>query len=71
MIHRSVLLLLGVVACLGRMVVQAPPALQEYFAGRYPGGDIPFSTANYGVVPYGKTITGELGIPSFLEDCIY
>jgi hypothetical protein len=32
---------------------------------------VPYSIANYGIVPYGKVISGELGIPEFLEDCLY
>jgi hypothetical protein len=51
--------------------VQAPPELVAYFSIQYPAGSIPYSVANYGEVPYGKTISGELGLPSVLEDCIY
>jgi hypothetical protein len=51
--------------------VQAPAALRLYFANKYKDGLIPYSIANYGEVPYGKTLSGEVGIPSVLEDCVY
>lgn len=41
-----------------RMIVQSPPAVVELFATKYPEGDIPYSIANFGIVPYGKTISG-------------
>jgi len=56
--------LLGVAVT--HMIVQSPPALVEIFSAKYPDGKIPFSIANYGVVPYGKTISGQIGTPSVL-----
>lgn len=47
------------------------PDLVEYFANKYPGGLVPYSLANYGDVPYGKTLSGEIGLPSVLEDCVF
>lgn len=46
-----------------KMVVQSPAELATYFADKYPDGGIPYSIANYGVVPYGKVISGEIGLP--------
>lgn len=46
-----------------KMVVQSPQELAAYFADKYPEGSIPYSIANYGIVPYGKVISGEIGLP--------
>ena len=54
------------VLALSRMIVQAPSAAVDYFQQKYPNGEIPYSLANYGAVPYGKTISGEVGLPSVL-----
>jgi hypothetical protein len=53
------------------MRIQSPSKLADFFASKYPGGEIPYSIANYGVVPYGKTLSGEVGVPSVLEDCVF
>lgn len=53
------------------MKIQSPSILADFFASKYPGGEIPYSIANYGVVPYGKTLSGEVGVPSVLEDCVF
>ena len=50
--------------------VQAPQFLTDYFVKKYPSGNVPYSIANYGDVPYGKTISGEVGLPTVLEDCV-
>jgi hypothetical protein len=55
---RAIIAMILVTIATSRMIVQSPPALVELFAIKYPEGDIPFSIANYGVVPYGKTISG-------------
>lgn len=49
-----------------KMLVQSPPELSIFFEKKYAGKGIPYSIANYGVVPYGKTVSGKLGIPSVL-----
>ena len=54
-----------------KMFLEAPPDLATYFQRVYGKQGIPYSIANYGVVPYGKTISGRLGIPTVLEDCVY
>jgi len=48
----------------------SPASLVEVFGEKYHAGNIPFSIANYGEVPYGKTISGQIGLPTVLEDCI-
>ena len=40
------------------MYIQSPPALAQYFVNKYPKGNIPYSIANYGDVPYGKVVSG-------------
>lgn len=52
------------------MTIQSPSSLADFFASKYPAGSIPYSIANYGAVPYGKSISGEVGMPSVLEDCV-
>lgn len=42
----------------GKMVVQSPSELSNFFNQKYPDGSIPYSIANYGIVPYGKVISG-------------
>lgn len=63
---RELLVVALLAVAVSRMIVQSPPAVVEIFAKKYPDGNIPFSIANYGVIPYGKTISGEIGIPSVL-----
>lgn len=41
-----------------KMIVQSPSELVQFFAEKYQNGDIPYSIANYGNVPYGKTLSG-------------
>ncbi len=43
---------------ISKMIVQSPSELVQFFAKKYPNGDIPYSIANYGNVPYGKTLSG-------------
>lgn len=53
------LLLIALTARLSaKMVVQGPPELAEYFRQRYGDEGLPYGIANYGLVPYGKTISG-------------
>ena len=53
------------------MYIQSPAELAEYFVNKYPKGNIPFSIANYGDVPYGKVVSGQIGIPEFLQVCVF
>ncbi len=54
--YPSLLFLLTIVA--SKMVIQSPPELSAYFATKYGESGIPYSIANYGIVPYGKVISG-------------
>lgn len=51
--------------------VISPQPLVDFFNKKYPNGSVPYSIANYGDVPYGKTLSGEMGLPSVLEDCVF
>ena len=53
------------------MRIVHPESLSNFFKEKYHAGNVPFSIANYGDVPYGKTISGEIGLPSVLEDCVF
>ena len=67
------MLVLVLVAGMGlghHLRVVSPESLVEYFREKYHTGNVPFSIANYGEVPYGKTISGEIGVPTVLEDCV-
>jgi hypothetical protein len=54
-----------------KLIIRSPQSLADFFNQKYPSGDIPFTIANYGAVPYGKTITGTIGTPSYLTDCVF
>lgn len=58
-------------ALVGKMIIQSPPELAAFFVQKYGEAGIPYGIANYGVVPYGKVVSGEVGTPQFLEDCRY
>jgi hypothetical protein len=61
---KSILLIVLLAALLqAKMVIQSPTDLSLYFKTKYTDGKIPYSIANYGVIPYGKMISGEIGIP--------
>ena len=49
-----------------KMILHGPTELANYFSNKYGDKGIPFSIANYGEVPYGKTISGKVGTPSVL-----
>ena len=51
--------------------IMSPQSLVDVFMKKYNESSIPFSIANYGDVPYGKTISGEVALPSVLEDCVF
>ena len=36
----------------------SPQPLVDFFNNKYPNSSIPYSIANYGDVPYGKTLSG-------------
>jgi hypothetical protein len=55
---RELLVVALLAVAISHMIVQSPATVVEIFAKKYPDGKIPFSIANYGVVPYGKTISG-------------
>lgn len=54
-----------------KLSIQSPAKLSAIFASKYGEDGIPYSIANYGSVPYGKSIAGSVGVPSVLEDCLY
>lgn len=54
-----------------KMTIQAPQQLAAYFSNKYGAAGIPYSVANYGIVPYSKTVSGAIGTPSVLEDCVF
>ena len=66
----SIALVLTITACHHMRFVH-PESLVNFFKEKYHAGNVPFSIANYGDVPYGKTISGEIGLPSVLEDCVF
>lgn len=72
---RSILLLLLVLLYYqpaeSKLTIQAPAELSAALELKYGEAGIPYSIANYGSVPYGKTIAGRVAIPSILEDCLY
>lgn len=48
-----------------RLVIQSPPELKEMLSVKHPDG-IPYSVANYGDVPFGKSMSGTIVIGSVL-----
>ena len=48
-----------------RLVIQSPPELKEMLSAKHPDG-IPYSVANYGDVPFGKSMSGTIVIGSVL-----
>lgn len=52
------LVVMLIVQLSAKMMVQSPSELASYFADKYPDGSIPYSIANYGIIPYGKVISG-------------
>ena len=53
---------------LSDLVIRSPASLKKYFADKYgPNSNgIPYSLANFGDAPYGRTIVGELATPTVL-----
>lgn len=53
---------------LSDLVIRSPLTLKKYFAEKYGPNlnGIPYSVANFGDVPYGRTIVGELTTPTVL-----
>lgn len=46
---------------MGVLVIRSPTALKQYFENKYgdsANGGIPYSIANFGDVPYGRSIIG-------------
>lgn len=79
-INKIIILLIIAAYASTRLVIVNPPSLKKFFADKYAqkyGGTgeeyvgIPYSIANYGDIPYGKSIVGELALPSVLENCVY
>lgn len=49
-----------------KIIIQAPTDLAAKIQSKHGDKGIPYSIANYGIVPYGKTISGKLAVPSVL-----
>jgi len=60
------LLLLTLNLAHSKLTIQAPQDLAAYFNDKYGNDGIPYSIANYGIVPYSKTISGSITTPSVL-----
>lgn len=60
------ILLLALHTVYSKLTIQAPQDLAAYFNNKYGSEGIPYSIANYGIVPYSKTISGSIGTPSVL-----
>ncbi len=57
--HLAIWISVSLYVCVqSTMYIQSPPQLAEYFVNKYPKGNIPYSIANYGDVPYGKVVSG-------------
>ena len=66
-----ILLLVLFATARSRLTITSPPELVEILNQKHPDG-IPYSVANYGDVPFGKSIAGNIFLPpSVLENCIY
>ena len=61
-----VILLLALNSVHSKLTIQAPQDLAAYFNNKYGPDGIPYSIANYGIVPYSKTISGSIAISSVL-----
>jgi hypothetical protein len=49
-----------------KLTIQTPQDLAAFFNDKYGPDGIPYSIANYGIVPYSKTISGSIATPSVL-----
>lgn len=60
-INKILILSILLFLTLGKLVIVSPPSLKKFFSDKY-GADniigIPYSIANYGDIPYGKSIVG-------------
>jgi hypothetical protein len=61
-----ILLLLTLNLVHSKLTIQAPQDLAAYFSNKYENNGLPYSIANYGIVPYSKTISGSITTPSVL-----
>jgi hypothetical protein len=48
-----------------KLIIQSPPELKSKLEQLYPQG-IHYSVANYGDVPFGKSLTGTIYLSSYL-----
>lgn len=51
-----------------KFIIQSPPELKARLEQMYPDG-IHYSVANYGDVPFGKSLSGTVFTSTFLENC--
>jgi hypothetical protein len=60
-IYKILILAILLFFTLGKLVIVSPPTLKKFFLDKYGAGNIigiPYSIANYGDIPYGKSIVG-------------
>lgn len=67
-ISKALIFTLLLCCALSDLVIRSPVSLKTYFANKYGSNSngIPYSLANFGDVPYGRTIVGELATPTVL-----
>jgi|LakMenEpi03Aug12_release.lakeMendotaPanAssembly.Ray.scaffolds.fasta_scaffold4487996_1 hypothetical protein len=67
-ISKALIFTLLLCYALSDLVIRSPDSLKTYFANKYGSKStgIPYSLANFGDVPYGRTIVGELAMPTVL-----
>ena len=54
-----------------RFIIKSPPELAKIINEKHPEG-IPYSVANYGDIPFGKSLGGTIYLPTSVEEnCIY
>ena len=54
-----------------RFTIKSPPELVKIVNEKHPNG-IPYSVANYGDIPFGKSLGGTIYLPTSVEEnCIY
>lgn len=65
---RGIIFCLLAYCALSDLFIRSPASLKKYFTDKYGenSNGIPYSLANFGDVPYGRTIVGELITPTVL-----
>ena len=50
---------------LSKLIIQSPPELKKWVEDKHPDG-IPYNVANYGDVPFGKSMSGKIVFSTIL-----